>query len=200
MYWYQVWYSFISLPCRYRILWYLRLVLVLCWGSHKKSSWFSDTKCNIHLYAAPSVPALYPLNIGTNNFYYKSCKHFDDHFYKSVGNPSNILTLILSVNLHKAHSGDGAFFLSFHHPLESCMFYITTALIFLVKYNQKVMKPCQPLKTKNQSTQKKRGEYKEWNGTTHIQEDKWTTPCGKGRPQGEHQVLEPPSVVRSIIN
>jgi hypothetical protein len=39
----------------------------------------------------------------------------------------------------------------------------------------------------NQSTQKK-GEYKEQNGRTRIQEDKRTTQ--EGKQQREHQVLE----------
>jgi hypothetical protein len=48
------------------------------------------------------------------------------------------------------------------------------------------MKPCQPYI--NQSTRKK-GENKEQNRRTHVQEDKWTTQ--ESKPQGEHQVLEP---------
>ncbi len=49
----------------------------------------------------------------------------------------------------------------------------------------------------NQSTPKKK-KNKEQNGRTHIQEDKWTTQ--EGKPQGEHQVPEPPPVGRSISN
>jgi hypothetical protein len=43
-----------------------------------------------------------------------------------------------------------------------------------------------------------KGEYKEQNGRTHVQEDKKTTK--EGEPQGEHQVLEPLPVMRSISN
>jgi hypothetical protein len=42
------------------------------------------------------------------------------------------------------------------------------------------------------------GEYKEQNGRTHVQEDKRTTQ--EGEPQREHEVLEPPLVIRSISN
>jgi hypothetical protein len=44
----------------------------------------------------------------------------------------------------------------------------------------------------------KRGEYKEQNGRTHIQEKKISTK--KGKPPWEHQVLEPFLVMKSILN
>jgi hypothetical protein len=46
--------------------------------------------------------------------------------------------------------------------------------------------------------QPKKGEYKEQNRRTHNQEDKRTT--YKGESQGEHQVLEPLPIARSISN
>lgn len=57
------------------------------------------------------------------------------------------------------------------------------------------MKPCQS--NKNQSTPKK-GKYKEQKWKEPHEEDKRTTK--EGESQGEHQVPEPPPVVRSISN
>jgi hypothetical protein len=50
----------------------------------------------------------------------------------------------------------------------------------------------------NKPKHQKMGEYKEQNGRTHVQEDKRTTQ--EGEPQREHEVLEPPLVMRSISN
>jgi hypothetical protein len=50
----------------------------------------------------------------------------------------------------------------------------------------------------NKAKHPKKGEYKEQNGRTHVQEDKRTTQ--EGKPQLEHQVLEPPPIARSISN
>jgi hypothetical protein len=58
-----------------------------------------------------------------------------------------------------------------------------------------MMKHCQS--KINQSTQKK-GEYKEQNGRTHIQEDKRTT--YRGLTTRGTQVPKPPPVARSISN
>ncbi len=44
----------------------------------------------------------------------------------------------------------------------------------------------------------KKGEYKEQNGRTHVQEDKRTTQ--EGKPQGEWQVFKPLPIARSISN
>jgi hypothetical protein len=44
----------------------------------------------------------------------------------------------------------------------------------------------------------KKGGYKEQNGRTHVQEIKRT--IQEGKPQKEHQVIEPPYTTRSISN
>jgi hypothetical protein len=48
----------------------------------------------------------------------------------------------------------------------------------------------------NKSKHPKKGEYKKQNGRTHVQKDNKSTK--KGKPQREHQVLEPLIVTRNI--
>jgi hypothetical protein len=79
------------------------------------------------------------------------------------------------------------------------MFYIAPALFFLVKYSQKVMKPCQPLKPKKKTkAPKKRGN------TTNAMEgptSKRTNEpplVGRADHKGNIEFSNPPLIMRRI--
>jgi hypothetical protein len=80
------------------------------------------------------------------------------------------------------------------------VFYIVPVLFFLGKYSQKVMKTLPTIAKKHtkktQSTQERGNTRNEMELPTSPRRQMNHPPLGKGRPQGEHHVLEHPSVVR----
>jgi hypothetical protein len=87
------------------------------------------------------VPAQHFVATLTNNNYYRSFCGILTTVSESKQHPDSNSIYPRNLGLcARPFRWRGAFFLSFHHPLEWCVFYIVPVLFFLGKYSQKVMK------------------------------------------------------------